>query len=121
MRTFGRCWHVGHGDKGCDKAKIAGKPLFRMLAEAKGARQPARLRLARLAAIIIPASDDNAPARRCAAISDRGYIVVKMKIGGATIGEVISDDRGCADRNRRSGAASVDANGRFDLETASPM
>ena len=70
------------------------------------------------AATTIPARTTPRCAPRCGRYLDRGYTVVKMKIGG----EPIDDDRRRIEAvlQEIGGKArlAVDANGRFDLETA---
>ena len=72
----------------------------------------------RPAATTIPARIDDALCAEMRGYLDRGYSVVKMKIGGAAIAEdqrrieaVLTEIGGTA-------RLAVDANGRFDLETA---
>ena len=99
-------------------AKIAGKPLFRLLAERKGREaNPTRLRLCGRR-LLLPGQGQFRAAREMRGYLDRGYTVVKMKIGGASLDE----DRGrieavLAEIGSQAQLA-VDANGRFDLETA---
>jgi len=68
-------------------------------------------------AITYPGKDLSA-LRRNARYLDRGYNVVKMKIGGAPITEDRETDRGGSEGDRHQAQLAVDANGRFDLETA---
>src|SRR5437879_13171704 len=49
---------------------------------------------------------------------DRGYNVVKMKIGGAPISEDRARIEAVLEEIGSEGQLAVDANGRFDLETA---
>jgi L-alanine-DL-glutamate epimerase-like enolase superfamily enzyme len=99
-------------------AKIAGKPLFRLLAERHGREADPKVFVYAAGGYYYPDKDASALRREMRSYLDRGYTVVKMKIGGASI----DDDR------RRIEAVlaeiggeaqlAVDANGRFDLETA---
>ncbi|MFT6774981.1 MAG: L-alanine-DL-glutamate epimerase-like enolase superfamily enzyme [Paracoccaceae bacterium] len=99
-------------------AKIAGKPLFRMLAETKGREADPRVFVYAAGGYYYPGKDDAALRAEMRSYVNRGYTVVKMKIGGTSI----------ADDQRRIEAVlaeigseaqlAVDANGRFDLETA---
>jgi L-alanine-DL-glutamate epimerase-like enolase superfamily enzyme len=99
-------------------AKIAGKPLFHLLAERHGRTADPRVFVYAAGGYYYPGKDDSALRAEMRSYLDRGYTVVKMKIGG----ESIDTDR------RRIEAAlteigpqnqlAVDANGRFDLETA---
>ena len=98
-------------------AKIAGKPLFRLLAERHRRTADPRVFVYAAGGYYYPGKDLSALRAEMRGYLDRGYTVVKMKIGG----EPIDDDR------RRIEAVlaeiggarlAVDANGRFDLETA---
>ncbi|RJF68338.1 mandelate racemase/muconate lactonizing enzyme family protein [Rhodopseudomonas palustris] len=98
-------------------AKIAGQPLFRLLAEQHGRDADPRVFVYAAGGYYYPGKDDGALRAEMRGYLDRGYNVVKMKIGGAPI----------ADDQRRIEAVlaeigsdarlAVDANGRFDLET----
>ena len=99
-------------------AKIAGVPLFRLLASRHGREADPRVFVYAAGGYYYPGKDLSALRGEMRAYLDRGYNVVKMKIGG----EPIEDDR------RRIEAAlteigsqarlAVDANGRFGLEQA---
>jgi L-alanine-DL-glutamate epimerase-like enolase superfamily enzyme len=98
-------------------AKIAEKPLFRLLAERHGRVADPRVFVYAAGGYYYPGKDNSALRAEMRSYLDRGYSVVKMKIGGASVDE---------DRARieavlaEIGTArlAVDANGRFDLETA---
>src|SRR5215208_8458796 len=101
-------------------AKIAGKPLFRLLAERHGGGRAADPRVFVYAAggYYYPGKDIPQLKDEMRSYLDRGYTVVKMKIGGAPL----ADDRkrieaalGMLPGNCR---LAVDANGRFNLQTA---
>ena len=99
-------------------AKIAGKPLFRLLAERHGREPDPRVFVYAAGGYYYPGKDLSALRSEMRGYVDRGYSVVKMKIGGAGIDE----DRGrieavLAEIGDEAQLA-VDANGRFDLETA---
>ena len=105
-------------------AKIAGKPLFRLLAERYGGgAHMANPHVFVYAAggYYYPGKDDTALRAEMRSYLDRGYTVVKMKIGGATVAddrrriEAVLDEIAAVKPNAR---LAVDANGRFDLETA---
>jgi L-alanine-DL-glutamate epimerase-like enolase superfamily enzyme len=49
---------------------------------------------------------------------DRGYKVVKMKIGGASLEEDLRRIEAVLSELGSGGELAVDANGRFDLKTA---
>jgi L-alanine-DL-glutamate epimerase-like enolase superfamily enzyme len=99
-------------------AKIAGKPLFRLLAERHGAVADPRVFVYAAGGYYYPGKNLDALCTEMRSYLDRGYTVVKMKIGGASI----EDDRQRIEAVLKEidGKAqlAVDANGRFDLETA---
>jgi L-alanine-DL-glutamate epimerase-like enolase superfamily enzyme len=100
-------------------AKIAGQPLFELLAERYGNGKPDRRVFVYAAGgYYYPGKDDEKLKREMTSYLERGYSVVKMKIGGAPLAE---------DRRRIEAVLgilgpgqrlAVDANGRFDLATA---
>jgi D(-)-tartrate dehydratase len=99
-------------------AKIAGKPLFRMLAEQKGVEANPRVFVYAAGGYYYPGKDYSALRKEMRGYLDRGYNVVKMKIGGAPIDE---DQRRIEEVLKEIGSQNqlaVDVNGRFDLETA---
>ena len=99
-------------------AKIAGKPLFRMLAEQKGIAADPRVFVYAAGGYYYPGKDDTQLRAEMRSYLDRGYTVVKMKIGGVPIAE---DQRRIEAVLAEIGSAAqlaVDVNGRFDLETA---
>src|SRR3978361_2042168 len=71
-------------------AKIAGKPLFRLLAERHGVDADPRVFVYAAGGYYYPGKDNRALRAEMRGYLDRGYNVVKMKIGGAPIEE----DRG---------------------------
>src|SRR3978361_2082141 len=71
-------------------AKIAGKPLFRLLAERHGVVPRPRVFVYAAGGYYYPGKDNRALRAEMRGYLDRGYNVVKMKIGGAPIEE----DRG---------------------------
>jgi L-alanine-DL-glutamate epimerase-like enolase superfamily enzyme len=99
-------------------AKIAGKPLFQLLAERYGDGKPNRRVFVYAAGgYYYPGKDLESLKREMKSYADRGYTVVKMKIGGATLEEDIRRIEAVLsvlDGQRLA----VDANGRFDLKTA---
>jgi D(-)-tartrate dehydratase len=99
-------------------AKIAGQPLFRLLAERSGVTADPRVFVYAAGGYYYPGKDDNALRAEMQSYLDRGYTVVKMKIGGESLAE---DQRRIEVVLRLLGnqaKLAVDANGRFDLETA---
>jgi L-alanine-DL-glutamate epimerase-like enolase superfamily enzyme len=100
-------------------AKIAGRPLYRLLAERYGdGSVDESVFVYAAGGYYYPGKDHRALQDEMKGYRDRGYTVVKMKIGGAPLDEdlrridavlkVIGEGRGLA----------VDANGRFDVKTA---
>ena len=100
-------------------AKIEGKPLFRMLAERYG-DGTARPRVFVYAAggYYYPGKENTALRAEMRGYLDRGYNVVKMKIGGAPIAEDRERIEAVLNEIGSQAQLAVDANGRFDLETA---
>src|SRR3982751_2052959 len=98
-------------------AKVAGKPLFRLLAERYGVEANPRVFVYAAGGYYYPGKDNSALRAEMRGYLDRGYNVVKMKIGGASIDE----DRGRIEAVLKEigsqAKLAVDANGRFDLET----
>jgi L-alanine-DL-glutamate epimerase-like enolase superfamily enzyme len=98
-------------------AKIAGKPLFRLLAEREGTTADPRVFVYAAGGYYYPGKDSTALRAEMRTYLDRGYSVVKMKIGNgldldrerieAVLAEIKNDAQ-----------LAVDANGRFDLDTA---
>src|SRR3954452_22561304 len=68
-------------------AKIAGQPLFRLLAERHGRSANPRVFVYAAGGYYYPGKDLSALCGEMRGYLDRGYSVVKMKIGGAPIGE----------------------------------
>ncbi len=99
-------------------AKIAGKPLFRLLAEQHGAAANPRVFVYAAGGYYYPGKDLGALRREMRSYLDRGYTVVKMKIGGAPIAEDRERIEAVLTEIGSEGQLAVDANGRFDLETA---
>jgi L-alanine-DL-glutamate epimerase-like enolase superfamily enzyme len=100
-------------------AKIAGKPLFQLLAERYGDATPNRRVFVYAAGgYYYPGKDDEALKNEMRGYLARGYSVVKMKIGGTSLGEDrrrIESVLGVLTGGQR---LAVDANGRFDFDTA---
>src|SRR5919202_405892 len=99
-------------------AKIAGKPLFRLLAERNGREANPRVFVYAAGGYYYPGKDDTALRAEMRSYLDRGYTVVKMKIGGATIDEDQRRIEAVLSEIGSQAQLAVDANGRFDLETA---
>jgi D(-)-tartrate dehydratase len=99
-------------------AKIAGKPLFRMLAEMKGRTADPRVFVYAAGGYYYPGKDDSQLRAEMRSYLDRGYNVVKMKIGGAPLAEDRRRIEAVLAEIGKDAKLAVDANGRFDLETA---
>lgn len=99
-------------------AKIAGKPLFRHLAEMKGRKADPRVFVYAAGGYYYPGKDDGALREEMRSYLDRGYNVVKMKIGGASLAEDQRRIEAVLAEIGSEAQLAVDANGRFDLETA---
>ena len=99
-------------------AKIAGKPLFRLLAERHGRKANPRVFVYAAGGYYYPGKDLSALRGEMRGYLDRGYNVVKMKIGGAPIAEDRERIEAVLKEIGKDAQLAVDANGRFDLETA---
>ncbi|MEQ9347896.1 MAG: mandelate racemase/muconate lactonizing enzyme family protein [Thalassospira sp.] len=99
-------------------AKIAGKPLFRLLAETYGEQANPKVFVYAAGGYYYPGKDLFALRAEMRGYLDRGYTVVKMKIGGASIDDDRARIEAVLDEIGTEAQLAVDANGRFDLETA---
>jgi len=100
-------------------AKIAGKPLFQLLADRYGNGTPNRRVFVYAAGgYYYPGKDLKALQREMLSYTARGYTVVKAKIGGATLEEDIQRIEAVLEILKPGQRLAVDANGRFDLPTA---
>ena len=99
-------------------AKIAGKPLFRLLAERHGLVANPQVFVYAAGGYYYPGKDMAALRGEMRSYLDRGYTVVKMKIGGASLDEDRARIEAVLKELGSAGQLAVDANGRFDLETA---
>lgn len=99
-------------------AKIAGKPLFRLLAERHGVKANPRVFVYAAGGYYYPGKDLGALRAEMRSYLERGYNVVKMKIGGASIGEDRARIEAVLQEIGAEAQLAVDANGRFDLDTA---
>src|SRR5687767_1580072 len=99
-------------------AKIAGKPLFRLLAERYDVTANPRVFVYAAGGYYYPGKDDSKLRGEMRSYLDRGYTVVKMKIGGTTIADDRRRIEAVLAEIAGSARLAVDANGRFDLETA---
>jgi L-alanine-DL-glutamate epimerase-like enolase superfamily enzyme len=99
-------------------AKIEDKPLFRLLADQKGLQADPKVFVYAAGGYYYPGKDDAALRAEMRSYVDRGYTVVKMKIGGASIEEDQRRIESVLNEINGDAQLAVDANGRFDLETA---
>jgi D(-)-tartrate dehydratase len=99
-------------------AKIAGEPLFRLLARRHGVAANPRVFVYAAGGYYYPGKDRGALRAEMRGYLDRGYSVVKMKIGGASLDEDCLRIESVLTELGSEGRLAVDANGRFDLETA---
>ena len=99
-------------------AKIAGKPLFRLLAERHGVEADPRVFVYAAGGYYYPGKDNTALCAEMRSYLERGYNVVKMKIGGAPIDEDRTRIEAVLREIGTQARLAVDANGRFDLDTA---
>ncbi|MBT8498226.1 mandelate racemase [Pantoea agglomerans] len=98
-------------------AKIANKPLFRLLAEMKGVEANPRVFVYAAGGYYYPGKDLGALRQEMRGYLNRGYNVVKMKIGGASLDEDRRRIEAVLEEIGSEACLAVDANGRFDLET----
>ena len=100
-------------------AKIEGKPLYQLLAERHGNGTPNRKVFVYAAGgYYYPGKDDAQLKDEMRKYLDRGYYVVKMKIGGASLDEDLRRIDSVLSILQDGQRLAVDANGRFDLDTA---
>ena len=100
-------------------AKIAGRPLFRLLADAygNGAADP-RVFVYAAGGYYYPGKDIEMLIAEMRSYLDRGYTVVKMKIGGVPLADDLRRIEAVLKTLPSGCRLAVDANGRFDLATA---
>lgn len=100
-------------------AKIAGKPLYQLLSERYGDGTPKRKVFVYAAGgYYHPGQDLEALRNEMRGYLDRGYKVVKKKIGGAPLAEDLRRIEAILSILPAGCKLAVDANGRFDLPTA---
>lgn len=99
-------------------AKIGQKPLFRLLAERKGIEANPCVFVYAAGGYYYPGKDNRALCAEMRGYLDRGYTVVKMKIGGVSIDEDQRRIEAVLTEIGDEAQLAVDANGRFDLETS---
>src|SRR5215213_4106033 len=94
-------------------AKIAGKPLFRLLAERHEREANPRVFVYAAGGYYYPGKDLGALRAEMRGYVDRGYNVVKMKIGGASIEEDRARIEAVLAEIGSQAQLAVDANGRL--------
>jgi len=100
-------------------AKIAGQPLHRLLAERHGdGTVNPRIFVYAAGGYYYPGKDLAALQREMRSYVDRGYTVVKMKVGGAPLADDLRRIEAVLAVLPKGARLAVDANGRFDLATA---
>lgn len=99
-------------------AKIAGKPLFRLLAERHSLQADPKVFVYAAGGYYYPGKDLGALRAEMRGYLDRGYSVVKMKIGGVPLEEDRQRIEAVLKEIGNQARLAVDANGRFNLETA---
>ena len=134
----GRIWDVlmrnekpgGHGERSVAvgvidmavwdaTAKIAGIPLYRLLADRyRGGKTDAKVFVYAAGGYFYPGKDLTALQNEMSGYLDLGYSAVKMKIGGVPLAEDLRRIEAVLKILKTPDQLAVDANGRFDLETA---
>ncbi len=100
-------------------AKIAGKPLWRLLADRfNGGRADDKVWVYAAGGYYYPGKDQRALQDEMRGYLDRGYRVVKMKIGAVPLEEDVRRIEAVLEVVKSGDRLAVDANGRFDPETA---
>jgi len=99
-------------------AKIAGVPLYRHLARTYGGQENRKVFVYAAGGYYYPGKDDAQLKREMQGYLDRGFSVVKMKIGGAALAEDQRRIESVLGMLPPGARLAVDANGRFDLDTA---
>src|ERR1700681_3643768 len=100
-------------------AKIAGIPLYRLLADRfRGGVADPKVFVYAAGGYYYPEKGPSALQQEMQRYLDMGYSVVKIKIGGGSLAEDISRIEAVLRILKRGDQLAVDANGRFDLETA---
>lgn len=100
-------------------AKIAGKPLYRLLAARyRNGQADDKVWVYAAGGYYYPGKDHKALQAEMQSYLDRGYRVVKMKIGAVPLEEDLSRIEAVLKVVGDGSHLAVDANGRFDLPTA---
>ncbi len=99
-------------------AKIAGLPLFELLARRHQRAADPKVFVYAAGGYYYPGKDNQALRAEMRGYLNRGYTVVKMKIGGASLKEDAERIEAVLQELGNDARLAVDANGRFDLQTA---
>ncbi|MCL4166052.1 UNVERIFIED_CONTAM: hypothetical protein GTU68_017298, partial [Idotea baltica] len=100
-------------------AKIEGVPLYRLLADRyRGGEIDEKVWVYAAGGYYYPGKGNSALQDEMRSYLDRGYACVKMKIGGVPLAEDLKRIDAVLDVVGSGENLCVDANGRFDLETA---
>lgn len=100
-------------------AKIEGKPLYRLLADRyRGGVADDKVWVYAAGGYYYPGKDHRKLQDEMRSYLDRGYEVVKMKIGAASLDEDLRRIDAVLEVVGDGSHLAVDANGRFDLDTA---
>ena len=100
-------------------AKIAGVPLYRLLADRyRGGAVEPRVFVYAAGGYYYPGKDLTALQNEMSSYLDLGYSVVKIKIGGAPLRDDLRRIEAVLKILKTPDQLAVDANGRFDLNTA---
>ena len=99
-------------------AKIAGKPLYQFLADSHGRTANPKIFVYAAGGYYYPDKGDDQLIAEMRSYLDRGYNVVKMKIGGVTLKEDLRRIEAVLGILPSGCQLAVDANGRFDTSTA---
>jgi D(-)-tartrate dehydratase len=100
-------------------AKIAGRPLFRLLADRyNGGKADPRVFVYAAGGYYYPDQDLGKLRGEMRSYLDRGYTVLKKKIGGASLKDDLKRIEAVLAEIGGEAQLAVDANGRFDLATA---
>jgi len=100
-------------------AKIAEVPLYRLLADRyRGGAVDAKVFVYAAGGYYYPGKDLTALQNEMTGYLDLGYSVVKMKIGGAPLSDDLCRIEAVLKILKTPDQLAVDANGRFDLDTA---
>ena len=100
-------------------AKIAGMPLYRLLAARyNNGKVDDRIFVYAAGGYYYPGKDESALQAEIQSYLDQGYSAVKIKIGAASLASDLSRIEAVLTLLQRPDQLAVDANGRFDLATA---